>query len=238
MFLLALALIVVPGALAGKGPGGAKPSCTAKTPYVKVDNTWAWGQTGSFGLPGQALTYSIQVGNYDVGCASTGFVVNVSTPSGFSISMPTNTITLKSGASGYLWATVTSPSVITDGEYPLTVTVQRAGSSPAASYTSYYKVYSSDTAAPTLYWPSPGDGATITGRSYNVAVSSSDDHAVKTIEVYVDNAYKSTTNCAGVSYSCQLNYSWSPSNGQHTATFRSSDWMGNVSVLTTTFTVG
>lgn len=142
-----------------------------------------------------------------------------------------------SASSGYLWATVTSPSAIADGDYPLTVTVQRAGSPPEASYTSYYKVYSSDTVAPTLYWPSPGDGTTISGRSYNVAVSSNDDHAVKTIDLFIDDVYKSTTTCAGVSYACQLNYSWSPSRGQHTATFKSTDWMGNVGILTTTFTV-
>jgi hypothetical protein len=43
--------------------------------------------------------------NYDVGCASTNFVVSVTAPGGFSVSMPANTISLKSAASGYLWAT-------------------------------------------------------------------------------------------------------------------------------------
>jgi hypothetical protein len=133
---------------------------------------------------------------------------------------------------------VTSPAAIADGDYPLTVTVQRAGSPPAASFTSYYKVYSSDTAAPTLYWPSPSDGATVSGRSYNVAVSSNDDHAVKTIALSIDGVSKTATTCAGVSYACQLNYTWSTSRGQHSATFTSTDWMGNVSVMTTTFTVG
>ncbi len=61
------------------------------------------------------------------------------------------------------------------------------GSTQTASSTSWYKVYSSDTVAPTLYWPSPGDGTTITGSSYNVAVSSNDDRAVKKIELYLDN---------------------------------------------------
>jgi len=234
----ALVLALVPGALAGGGRGGSKGGCTPKAPYVKVDNTWAWGQTGSFGLPAQSLTYGIQVVNYDVGCGPTSFVVGVAAPSGFSVSMPANTVSLKSAASGYLWATVTSPSAIVDGDYPLTVTVQRAGSPPAASFASYYKVYSSDTVAPTLYWPSPSDGATVSGRSYNVAVSSNDDHAVKTIALSIDGVSKTVTTCAGVSYSCQLNYSWSTSRGQHTATFTSTDWMGNASVMTSTFTVG
>ena len=244
----ALALALVPAAgLARGGGGGSKPgggggkpgggSCVQTTPYVKVDNTWAWGQTGSYGLPGQTLTYSILVVNYDQGCGSTSFTVDVSAPSGFSVSMPTNSISLSSASQGYLSATVTSPAGAADGDYPLVVSVARAGSPPAASYTSYYKVYSSDGVAPTLYWPSPGDGASISGRSYNVAVSASDDRRVRTIELYVDGAHKSTVNCDGIAYSCQLNYSWSTSAGQHTARFESHDWMGNVSTLTTTFTV-
>ena len=90
---------------------------------------------------------------------------------------------------------------------------------------------------PTLFWPSPVDGTTISGRSYNVAVTSSDDHAVKKIDLYLDGAYASTTSCDDITYICQLNYSWSPRTGQHTATFKSYDWMGNVGALTVSFTV-
>jgi len=100
-------------------------------------------------------------------------------------------------------------------------------------------VYSSDSVAPTLYWPSPGDGATITGRSYNVAVSANDDHAVKRIELYLDNpnAPVSTTTCDDVSYTCQLIYSWSTTAGQHWAKFVAYDWLGNHSEMLARFTV-
>jgi Bacterial Ig domain len=236
--ILALVLaLVAPAAIAAKGGnhGGGGKSCTPKTPAVVVDNNWAWGSPGSYGIAGQELTYAIDVVNYDVGCASSSFVVGVSAPDGFSVSLPTSSISLKSASSGYLWAQVTSPSASTDGDYPLTVTVQRG--TQTASTTSWYKVYSSDTVAPTLYWPSPGDGATISGRSYNVAVSSTDNRAVKKIDLYLDNVFVSTKACDNVSYSCQLNYSWPTSLGQHTATFKSYDWMGNVGVQTTTFTV-
>jgi hypothetical protein len=43
--------------------------------------------------------------------------------------------------------------------------------------------------------------------------------------------------CDDISYSCTLTYGWSATSGQHTATYQSSDWMGNVSDLTATFTV-
>jgi Big-like domain-containing protein len=241
--VIVLAFIpAAPAAPGGGAPGGGgKTSCTQKAPVVIVDNTWQWGAPGSWGMPGQTLTYAIDVLNYDVGCGSSTFAVNVAAPGGFSVSLPTNSIALKSSGSGYLKANVTSPSAIADGDYPLTVTVQRVGSpTSTASFDSYYRVYSSDSVAPNLYWASPGDGTTISGNSYNVSVSSDDDHAVQKIDLYIDNVYKSTTVCAGVSYRCQLYYTWSMrgAQGQHTATFRSFDWMGNVGVLTTTFTVG
>jgi Bacterial Ig domain/NPCBM-associated, NEW3 domain of alpha-galactosidase len=240
-----LPLALVPAALAGKPGskpgGGGGGGCTRNSPGVSVDNTWAWGAWGSWGQPGQQLTYSVAVRNYDVGCSKSSFVVTVSAPSGFSVTLPTDTISLNAESTGYLHAYVTSPSGAADGDYPLTVTVARAvTSSPTGSFATYYKLYSTDTTAPTLFWPSPGDGETLSGSSYNVMVSSSDDHAVKNIDIYIDGSYKATTLCDDISYTCQAVYKWSLSgvHGTHTATFKSYDWMGNVGALTTTFSVG
>jgi hypothetical protein len=238
--MLGALALAVPAALASK-PGGTS-GCTQKAPSVTVDNNWAWGSTGSWGLPGQRLSYAIRVTNNDAGCGSSNFVISVSAPNGFAVSVQTNAIALKAPSSGYLWADVTAPSVIGDGNYALVVTVQRSGSSDAASAsttTSYYKVYSSDSTAPTLFWENPWEGATISGRSYNVTVSSSDDHAVKRIDLYLDGNFVSTQACDDVTYICKLNYPWSirGSKGQHTARFKATDWMGNVGVLTTAFTV-
>ena len=238
--LTALALALVSSAVAATGGSNGKPgggnSCTRKMPAVSIDNSWAWAAPGSYGMPGQQLTYAIDVIDYDVGCRSSSFVVGVSAPNGFSVSLPTSTISLRSGSSGYLWAYVTSPSVIANGDYPLTVTVRRAGSTDTASTTSWYKVYSSDSVKPTLYWPSPADGATITGRSWNITVSANDDHAVEHIDLYLDGALMSTTTCQDIAFECQLYYSWSATKGQHTATFEAYDWLGNHSDLSTTFT--
>jgi NPCBM-associated, NEW3 domain of alpha-galactosidase len=244
---LVLALAVVPVALAGKpiGGGGHKGGgggCTQNAPVVQIDNTYSWAAWGSWDMPGQRQTYSIDVMNYDVGCSAASFVVTLSAPDGFSVSLPTNTVTVKSGSLAYLSADVTSPSGIADGDYPITATVVRAGTtSSAVSFTSYYKVYSSDTAAPGLYTPNPWDGGTVSGSSYAVTVSSWDDHAVKQIDLYIDGAYKTTAACNNIGYACQLYYIWSLSGvapGQHTATFASTDWMGNVGIRTSSFTVG
>lgn len=195
-----------------------------------------WGSSGSWGLAGQQLRYQIQIINNDVYCSSSSFALSVSAPSGFSVSVPTNTISLKSTTNGYLWAYVTSPASSPDGDYPLTVTAARSGETSTTN--TAYKVYSSDSVAPTLYWPNPGNGMTVSG-NYPFTVSSNDDHAVKKIDLYLDGVYKTTTTCEGISYDCQLYYPMSLRglSGQHTATFEGSDWMGNVTVLSTTFTV-
>lgn len=237
--VLALGLMAGP-AFAGRGGGGGKPGgggCTPKAPMVAVDNTWAWGQTGSFGLPGQRLMFAINVINYDIGCRASTFAVNVTAPTGFSVDLPATSISVSSSNSKYVYAYVTSPSGSADGDYPVTVTVTRSGTTgTTGSATTYYKVYSSDSVSPTLYWASPETGATVNGSSFNFSASSNDDHAVKSIELYVDGAYRSTTTCDDVSASCQFYYASSIAVGQHTASFRSTDWMGNTTVLDSDFT--
>jgi Bacterial Ig domain len=237
---LILALALVPAGFAAKGGGGGKGGCTRNTPRVEVDNNWAWSSPGSWGMSGQKLTYAIQVMNQDVGCNSSSFEISASAPSGFSVSIPTSTVSLRSSRSAYLWAYVTSPGAIADGDYPLTFTATRAGTSgETSSFTSYYKIYSSDTTAPTMFWPNPGPGQTISGRSFNVVVSAKDDHAVKKIDLFMDGAHMLSTACENIAYYCDLNYQWQVgAPGQHTARFEATDWMGNVGVETVNFTVG
>jgi hypothetical protein len=216
------------------GPSG----CTQATPGVAVQNTYGWGQFGSWGLSGQRLGYQVRVDNLDVGCGSTTFSFSLSAPSGFTVEVPTSSISLRSGRSTYLWAYVTSPSTAADGDYPLTATLTRSASGDTASQVALYKVYSSDSTPPTLFFSNPADGETLSGSSYNFAVWSNDDHAVQRIELSIDGIYRITATC-GISYNCALSYRWSlrHQQGQHTATFKSYDWMGNVGVLPVTFNV-
>ncbi len=233
-------VLLLSSTFGASGVADAAGSCTPAAPSVMSDNNWAWGGFGSWGLPGQQLLYGIKVTNNDVGCGSSTFVVSVSVPSGFAVSIPTNSISLKAPEVGYLSAYITAPATIADGDYPIGVSVQRATSpGDGAASTTYFKVYSSDTTAPTLYWTNPANGMTISGRSYNVTVDSRDDHAVQRIELYIDNTRMSTTTCDDVTYSCTLSYNWSlrRAKGQHTATYKSYDWLGNTGVLTVNFTV-
>jgi hypothetical protein len=93
-------LVLVPSAFAGK-PGSGR-SCTQSAPSVSVENNWAWGSSGSWGRSGQQLAYQIRIVNNDIYCSSSTFVVSLTAPAGFSVSMPTNTISLKSTTQGYL----------------------------------------------------------------------------------------------------------------------------------------
>src|SRR5215831_11537657 len=183
-----LALALAPAALARGGHGGGGGgTCVAKAPTIAVQNNWQWGSSGSWGLPGQQLGYDIEIINNDSGCGSSTFTLTVTGPSGFTVSTPT-TASVGSMSAAYLWVYVTSLAGATDGDYPLTVSAQRSNG-PSATSGTVYKLYSSDATAPTLFWPNPGPGNTISGHSYNVTVTSSDDHAVKKLELYLDGAY-------------------------------------------------
>ncbi len=243
----ALMCVAAGGAFAAKGGGGkgshggggnTTTTCVQATPAATIDNTWAWGASGSWGTPGQELTYAIDVLNNDVGCGSSTFVVTLSAPDGFAVSMSAGTITLSSASTGYLFAHVTSPATAVDGDYPLIATVDRVGTAGSTAASSY-KVYSSDSLPPSLYWMNPSDGGVLSGTSVYVGFASSDDHAVKKLEVAIDGAVVASAPCDNVASSCQLSYKWSlrGAQGSHTATFTSTDWMGNVATHAATFTV-
>jgi hypothetical protein len=237
-----LASVGTTTALAARGAGGGTTSvCTHAAAGASIDNTWAWAAPGSWGMPGQQLMYAIDVVNNDVGCGSSSFVVSLAAPDGFTVSMPSSTITLSSASTGYVWAYVTSPTTAADGDYLLTAMIAQAGSSSAtaASGTSSYKVYSSDTVAPKVYWTNPMDGGALSGRTEYVGFASNDDHAVKQLDVAVDGVSVASLLCDDISSDCQLSYKWSIRrvHGTHTATFTSTDWMGNVASQTSTFTV-
>jgi Big-like domain-containing protein len=242
LLAVSLSLMLVGGSALAKGRpggGGGGGSCTRATPGVAVDNNWAWSSWGSWGFPGQRLAYAINVVNYDVGCAAASFVVDVQAPAGFEVAVPTNTVSLKASKNAYIWAYVTSAAGATDGDYPVTVSVRRANTSgPMGMFTSYYKVYTTDGTDPTLFWVGPADGEVLDSRTVPFTASSSDDHAVRKMDVFVDDNLVATASCDDVSYICQLSATWSATTGSHTATFWSYDWMGNAGTLSVSFTVG
>lgn len=222
-----------------------KTSCTYNTPNVTIQNTYQYATWGSWGTPGQKLTYVLLASNYDQNCGSSTFTVNLSAPAGFNVSTPSSTITLNSSGYVRLNVDVTSPVSITDGDYPLTASITRtANGSVGTGFTSHYKVYSSDTVAPTLYYNSPSDGQVLSAKgkgssSVNVVVYSRDDHAVKMVQTYIDGSLLNTTNCDDTAYSCPSQYSWSVhgATGAHTITWKSYDWFGNIGTLSANFTV-
>jgi hypothetical protein len=225
-------------AFAAKGGGG----CTPAAPRVAIENTYAWSSWGSYGMAGQTLLFQVSVSNYDDGCRAATFVVHVTAPDGFIVSLPTDTVSLRAGRTTYLSAWVTSPDGAVNGDYAIQASAARAGGTGESaasgdSFTSYYMVYSSDEAAPDLFWVSPGDGAGVEARSFNIAATARDNRAVRKVDLVLDGVLVSTVDCDGIAFSCQLVYTWSTSPGDHVATFRARDWMGNVSEHTSTFTV-
>lgn len=104
-------------------------------------------------------------------------------------------------------AYVTSPATAADSDYPLTATVERAGSVSAPASSSY-KV-SSDTVAPKLYWTNPSDGGALSRRTAYIGFTSSDDHAVKKLDLSLDGVAVGSVLCNNISSDCQVSYKWS-----------------------------
>ena len=59
---------------------------------------------------------------------------------------------------------------------------------------------------------------------------------VRTISLAIDGVLVSTVAGDGIAYTQSLTYGWSTVKGTHTATFTATDWMGNASSLTVSFT--
>ncbi len=219
--------------------------CVSGTPGVFGQNTFAWAQTGSWGLPGQKIKYSIDITNYDQNCNSSVFTLNVAAPSGFVVSNPATTVTVNSASQAFLTIYVTSPVSIADGTYPITLTVTRSASPTTGTNSTSYKVYSIDTTAPSVYWTNPSDGQIVStvkgknGSNLSVSFESQDDHAVKRVEEYIDNALLASTNCDDISPACGVSFNWplKGHSGSHIATFKSYDWLGNVGTQVNNFTV-
>lgn len=223
-------------------PGG---TCVPGTPGVFPQNTYAWAALGSYGMPGQQLKYVTALTNYDKNCSSSVFTVTTTSPSGFVVSNPISTVTVNSASSVYLTTYVTSPNPVADGDYPLIITATRTISPVPSTATTYYKAYTTDTTPPKVYYTYPDDGQILTagkgktGSSTRVSFESSDDHAVKKVEVYVDNALLSSVNCENISSTCGISPLWplKGHSGAHTATYKSYDWFGNVTTQVNSFTV-
>lgn len=221
-----------------------KTSCAQKTPLVRIENTYKWATWGSWGKPGQKLTYMLSASNYDQNCGSSTFNIGITAPAGYTVSMPSNSISLASESSSLLYAYVTSPANAVASTNPITATITRASNGQTGTgFTSYYMVYTSDTTAPTLYVPNPSNGQIINAKQYKnkyqLAITAEDDHAVKTLQIYIDGNLMTTVNCTDISYSCMAFYTWSlhGQSGPHVAMFKATDWFGNVGTTTSDFTV-
>ena len=224
---LVLALALVPAGLAAKGGGGGGGNCTRNAPDVFIDNNSGWSPWGSWGMPGQQLKYGMLVTNRDVGCRASSFTISVAAPDGFSVSIPTTTISLRSSTtSTYLWAHVTSPSAIARRRLP--AHSQRHPGEWLGRHVSHELLQGllvrHDRAEAVLAEPDAG----------------TDDHRLLVqrrrlvrrrpcrpkIDFYMDGAYMSSTACDNLSYTCSSATScgWAPPGSTQRGSRRPTGW--------------
>ena len=142
------------------------------------------------------------------------------------------------GASGYLWVYATSPGTAADGDYPLTATVVRRRGVSVGTRRQAPPSATTRCTRPTASLRRSSGRIPATGRQSPAAPTTWLSHRATTMRSR--RSISTSTMCTSLRcsattppYTCQLNYSWSlgGATGQHTATFKSYDWMDNVGVL-------
>ncbi len=193
------------------------PACTQRSPLVTITPGSQSGQ-GS----GNA-TYSVSVENTNsASCEPAMIALSSILPIGWNGVFSPNSATLQSGATATTSLVVSPLSGTGDGSYPFTVKGTWNGLEGSAGAT--YIVYSADITAPVVQIAQPLDGAILTGQSYTLSATASDNVGVKKVEFYLDDALIGSDTSAPYSYRFQHR---KITGGSHTITAKAYDARGN-----------
>jgi Bacterial Ig domain len=227
------------GAVVFMEANAASRRCVPAQPQVSIQNTYGWSQFGSWAAPGETYPYDVVVYNQDVNCRAARFNLASTLPSGFTMDMPTTSLSIKSSSFALLHLHVTSPATTADGDYAFQEKVWRDLDPSSEGFgNSIYKVYSKDTQPPVFGWWSPADGQTVADNPA-FTVSLSDEHRVRRLELYIDGVpiYAKDYDPI-VQYNMSFQYTWPTkgvARGLHTMRAVGYDGSGNRADWTTSF---
>lgn len=222
----------------------AQWTCQPREPRVRISALYAWNSDGLWATPGMPRNFPMGIVNND--CKQQTYTVSVQVPDGFTATLDKTEVTLDAyGSSKLIPSTtvnlnVSSQSSIADGDYPIIVTITST-TDPlmTASDTSYYKVYSSDTAAPRFGITNPF-GTIKASKRTNVIANVYDDHILKLVEFYIDGRLVYSHDCTEETlYFCQPYFVWDSTKavGDHTVLYKATDLFNNTSSTSVNFTV-
>lgn len=200
------------------------PVCTHANPSMSISPST---QTGT---AGKMLSYTVSVANNDTtGCSNENFNLTPSVPSGWNSSLSLNVINIAPGSSGSVVFSVTSPTVVPDSSYPVSVkAIDASDGSKTGSATASYNVSTAavDTVVPTVSITNPANGSVVSGAMTTVTAEASDNVGVVKVEFLVDNVVKSTDQSVPYSYKWNIK---KVSSGTHSIATKAYDAAGNSS---------
>ncbi len=179
------------------------------------------------GTAGQSLSYVLTVTNNDsLSCTNTTFSTSASNlPAGFTFSG--GSASIAPGATANINLSVTSPVGFADSSNVFSAVVSDASDASHGNFTSASYIVFTDLLAPTVSITSPVDGSVLgKSASVTIGVTSSDNVAVKKVEIYIDGQIKVTDILLPYSYK------WNTKNvakGQHSIMAKAYDAAGNSS---------
>jgi hypothetical protein len=182
----------------------------------------------------------VQLSNWS--CATATVTANVVVPAGFTVEPASVSVSLGSRQSALRTVYVTSPADVAVADHAVVVTASaatRTGPVTGNTETSLYKVYTTDTVAPTAALQSHFTGSTVTG-TVQLSHGFRDDHMVRRTDLYIDGAPVASANSDGITYELNAAYNWdtrSMSKAQHTVEWKTYDDFGNEFVDTWVLTV-
>jgi hypothetical protein len=230
----------------------ARATCIPDQPVARFQNTYKWASWGTNAKAGERVGYLASVTNFDQNCGTSTFNITVTAPDGFLVENAIQTVTLDSGTNRD-YSTInkdfevyiTSPAGLGDGDYPITITATKQDGTTnksATDATSYYKVYSVDTTAPTMMWKSDLNGKTVSvsDRTLQISHNSTDNKRVKQVQILIDGSVVASRDCTThVGYSCDTRYDLDlrKNKGVHNLVLSATDFSGNTLKNEQTFTV-
>ncbi len=216
------------GSIATVGISFAGGTCARSAPGVAL--TPATLSAGA----GTVLSYTVAVTNTNSAACGTGtFNITQALPGGLSGSLAASSLAIVAGASASTTLQVTSSTTATNGTYTFDVSAADAASPAPSVAHGAYIVYSDNT-PPAVALTSPGNGATLSGRSATLKASASDASGIASVEFYAGSTLLARDTSAPYSANWNLRKA---AKGPYTLRVRATDKAGNVAEQTISVTV-
>ena len=176
----------------------SKVTTTTQAPPVtptcnKVNPTISISPTSSVGQASKAITYTLSVkNNNSTECGNATYNLSASMQNGFNVSAPSTSLIVAAGKTGTLVYTVTPNATVTNGLYPLSITVKEGTATYSTAAT--YNVVNMTVEPPSITTSGVNNGAKLGSGNNKFNVTATHANGISIIEIYLNNLKVQTCN--------------------------------------------